>query len=125
MNRLDVSDSGDVALMTAKGMVQHVVIPAALLARHKEAAEAVTSAKAARNSLEDVLEMLRSSMAKADEAESDAEAAEERVTHEIRRLLAEVPGASVDGGCADLDTDKAGRLTLCMTDGRDLPVVGE
>ncbi len=42
----------------------------------------------------------------------------------ISQALASVPGASVTNGCADIII-QGGQVFVCMTDGRDLPVVGE
>jgi hypothetical protein len=101
-------------------------IPAELMKRRNEARAAVKSATAARGALDDVLAALQAAIKAAEEAESAAESVNERVVDEIRHALADFPGAAGDGRglhpCADVDEDKAGRLLLCMEDGRDLLV---
>ena len=98
-------------------------IPAEMMKRRDEARAAVKSATAAREALDDVLAALQAAIKAAEEAESAAESVDERVVDEIRRTLADFPGVASDGrGCADIDEDPAGRLLLCMEDGRDLLV---
>ena len=97
-------------------------IPAALMERRAVEVGKQRAAAAKLEALAALRDDIAHRMSLLEAAHDAAEAAVDDIDAEVSRLLATYPGAFVSGGRADLDTDKRGRLCLCMADGDSLLV---